>query len=88
MEVKMPKCNIPVTPEELQFALQRGNAAGTRQMPIDNPETKGINLLDEKSGEIQEIRLKDNPINRFSPAIAHEFGDDESNCSTHAAFIR
>jgi hypothetical protein len=47
-------------------------------MPVANPETKGIDLLDEKSGKIEKIRLGDNPINRFSLAIAHEFGDDES----------
>jgi len=74
----MPKWNLPVDPEELQFALQLGNAAGTYQMPTDNPEAKGIDLLDEESGEIQEIRFKDNPINRFGGAIAKEFGEDES----------
>ena len=74
----MPKWNLPVDPEELQFALQLGNAAGTHQMPIDNPETKGIDLFEEESGEIQEIRFKDNPINRFGGAIAEEFGEDES----------
>jgi hypothetical protein len=74
----MPKWNLPVDPEELQFALQLGNAAGTYQMPIENPETKGIDLFDEESGEIQEIRFKDNPMNRFGGAIAKEFGQDES----------
>ena len=74
----MPKWNLPVEPEELLFAFQLGNAAGTHQMPIDNPETKEINLLDEDSGEIQQIRLKDNHINRFGGAIAQEFGEDES----------
>lgn len=54
----MPKWNLPVDPEELQFALQLGNAAGTYQMPIENPETKGIDLFDEESGEIQEIRFQ------------------------------
>lgn len=74
----MPKWNLPVDPEELQFALQLGNAAGTGQMPVDNPETKGIDIIEEESGEIQEIRFKDNPINRFGGAIAKEFGEDES----------
>ena len=74
----MPKWNLPVDPEELQFALQLGNAAGTHQMPVENPETKGIELFDEESGEIQKIRFKDNPINRFGGAIAKEFGEDES----------
>ncbi len=74
----MPKWNLPVDAEELQFALQLGNAAGTHKMPIDNPETKGIDLFDEESGEIQEIRFIDNPINRFGGAIAKEFGEDES----------
>jgi hypothetical protein len=78
LEVKMPKWNLPVDPEELQFALQLGNAAGTTQMPIENPETKQINIVDEESGEIQKISLKDNPINRFGGAIAQEFGKDES----------
>jgi len=74
----MPKWNLPVDPEELLFAFQLGNAAGTHQMPIDNPETKGIDLLDEETGSIQQIRLKDNSINRFGGAIAQEFGEDES----------
>lgn len=74
----MPKWNLPVDPEELQFALQLGNFAATYRMPTDNPETKGIDLLDEETGEIEELRFKDNPINRFGGAIAQEFGQDES----------
>lgn len=74
----MPKWNLPVDPEELQFALQLGSAAETYQMPIENPETKGIDLFDEESGEIQQIRFKDNPMNRFGGAIVKEFGQDES----------
>lgn len=74
----MPEWNLPVDPEELQFALQLGQAAGIHQMPIDNPETKGINLVDEEAGVIQKLRLRDNPINRFGGAIAQEFGEDES----------
>jgi hypothetical protein len=35
-------------------------------------------LFDEESGEIHEIRFKDNPINRFGSAIVKEFGQDES----------
>jgi hypothetical protein len=78
MEAKMLNRILPVDPEELQFAFQLGNAAGTQQMPIDNLENKGIDIFDKNSGEIHEIRLKDNPINRFGSAIAQEFGKDES----------
>ena len=74
----MTEWNLPVDPEELQFALQLGQAAGIHQMPIDNPETKGINLVDEEAGIIEKLRLRDNPINRFGGAIAQEFGEDES----------
>lgn len=88
----MPKWNLRVDPEELLFALQLGNAAGNHLMPIDNPETKGIDLLDEETGTIQELRFKDNPINRFGVAIAQEFGKDESKfysiMNRIAAFMR
>ncbi|MFH2046938.1 MAG: hypothetical protein ABIK92_17550 [Pseudomonadota bacterium] len=74
----MPKWNLTVEPTELQFAVQLGNAAVTDQMQTDNPETKGIDLFDEKSGEFQEFQCKDNPINRFGCAIATEFGKNVS----------
>jgi len=74
----MPKWILPVDPEEFQYALQLGNAAGTHQMPIDNPETKGIDLIDEDTGTIEEIRFKDNLTNRFGGANAQGFGEDES----------
>lgn len=74
----MPKWNLPVEPKELQFAVQLGNAAVNDQMPTDIPETKEIDLLYEESGEFQEFRCKDNPINRFGCAIATEFGKNVS----------
>ena len=74
----MLKYNLPVEPEELKFAFQLGDAAGSQQMPIDNIENKEIDILDEETGEINEIRLKDNPISRFGSAIAQHYGNDES----------
>ena len=48
--------------EELQFALQLGQAAGIHQMPIDNPETEGINLVDEEAGIIEQLGI----VNEFN----------------------
>jgi hypothetical protein len=74
----MPRKILPVNPEELLFALQIGNAAGMQQMPMENVENRGLSFLDKETGEINEIRLRDNPHNRFGSAIAHEYGNDES----------
>ena len=69
--------NLPVTPEELLFAFQLGNAGASHQMPMESVENKEINILDEETGEIDGFRLADNPMNRFGSAIVQEFGEDE-----------
>ena len=74
----MLKRNLPIDPDELMYAFQIGNAAGSQQMPIENVENRGLNIFDEETGDINEIRLSDNPINRFGSAIAQEYGGDES----------
>ena len=69
---------MPVTPDELKFALSLGSSAAEHKMPIENPETKKLHIVDDETGEVDgTIGLVDNTINRFSGAIAKEFGQDE-----------
>jgi len=78
----MPKFNLPVDPEELLYAMQVGNAAISGKMPVDNPENKGFNFIDEESGTIQKIGFTGHPMILFGFAVLQEFGDDESKfCS-------
>ncbi len=56
----MPKWNLPVRPEELQFALQVGNAAGTNQTPMDNPSDSPVDRF--RAAIAQEFG---NDISRF-----------------------
>jgi hypothetical protein len=69
---------LPVTPDELKFALSLGNSAAAHKTPIENPETKKLHIVDDETGEVDgTIGLVDNAINRFGGAIAKEFGQDE-----------
>ena len=59
-----------VSPDEMLFAIQAGQAAAMHRMPSKNPEQFGINLIDEDGGgELNEIRLTDNPMNRFALTV-------------------
>jgi len=69
---------MPVTFDELKFALSLGSSAAEHKTPIENPETKKLHIVDDETGEVDgTISLVDNAINRFSGAIAKEFGQDE-----------
>jgi hypothetical protein len=69
----MKKTIAGLTREELQFALELMDAAATMKMPVDNPSSKPINIIDEENDEIITVTLTDNPFNRAHLALAKQF---------------
>ncbi len=67
----------PVEPEELMFALALGDAAATLKTPVENPGLKGVNLVDEQSGQLTRISFADRPLNRAMLAVREHFKDDK-----------
>ncbi|GAB6905868.1 hypothetical protein DESC_590130 [Desulfosarcina cetonica] len=69
----MAQWNMPVEPEELLYALKVGNAAALNQMPLTHTPGKGLEIVDEETGQIQTVHFADSAVNRFGVAIAQEF---------------
>lgn len=69
----MARWNMPVEPDELLYALKVGNAAALNQMPLAHTPGKGLEIVDEETGQIQTVHFADSAVNRFGVAIAREF---------------
>jgi len=69
----MAQWNMPVEPDELLYALKVGNAAALNQMPLKHTPGRGLEIMDEETGQVQTIHFADNAVNRFGVAIAREF---------------
>jgi hypothetical protein len=68
---------LEVEPEELMFAFNVADAAASLRMPVENPGTKSIKLLDEKKGKVRTIALTDRPMNRAMLAVGEHFKGDK-----------
>ena len=67
----------PVKPEDFRYALEVGNSAASRKLPI-NPQERFV-LIEISPGETQKICFADIPTNRAGIAIADVFGENKLN---------
>jgi hypothetical protein len=66
-----------VSVEEFRFAFNLAMSAASLDMPVENPETFGVDLL-ANDGGITKVRFTDRPMNRAMLAIGnHCSGDTE-----------
>ena len=69
----MVQWNLPVSPDELLYALKVGNAAALNQMPLKHTPGQGLTIVDEETGKEQTVHFADNAVDRFGVAVAREF---------------
>lgn len=74
--MKQPHEIEPMDKEQFAFALNIAMHAGHRSMPVKNPEQFSLNIYDDETGDISEISLVDNPMNRAGIAVKGHFEDD------------
>lgn len=66
--------NTPVVSlEEFRFAFRLATSAASLAMPVENPETFGVDLLTHDGG-ITRVRFRDQPMNRAMLAIRKHCG--------------
>lgn len=69
-----------ITGEELQFALEAGNAAVTLKMPITNPEEMKLGISYD-DGSVDEIAFTDTPLNRMMFGMKKVFKDEPAKAT-------
>jgi hypothetical protein len=52
-------------------------SAGQLLTQVTSPTEYGVNLLDEKSGDVSRISFTDNPYNRVMVALIENLGEEE-----------
>jgi hypothetical protein len=68
--------NTPVVSlEEFRFTFRLATSAASLDMPVENPETFGVDLLTDDGG-ITRVRFRDRPMNRAMLAIGKHCGGD------------
>lgn len=67
--------SIPIDPDEMNFIIGLASAAATYRMPHETPVGNPVHL-DMGNGEVQTIKLVDNPMNRGMMAIKRHCGND------------
>ena len=70
-------CLAPVNEDEFLFYSHLAISAGQLQAPVTSPTEYGVNLLDEKSGDISRMEFTDNPYNRIMVALIENLGEEE-----------
>jgi hypothetical protein len=67
--------SLPIDPDEMNFIIGLATAAATYKMPHKTPVGVPVSL-DMGGGEIQTLKLVDNPMNRGMMAIKRHCGND------------
>jgi hypothetical protein len=69
---------LPLDPKEMAFLARLADdvSSGTRVASIRKPSDRSVSLLDERTGEIDDIGFVDNPFNRVMFAIKQYCGGD------------
>lgn len=77
---------IPLSLDQMLFALNTMKAAHSGQMASPNPSDHAILLEDEEDGSVDELRFTDTPLNRSFFALREVFKDQPD--VGHAATAR
>jgi hypothetical protein len=67
--------SIAIDPDEMNFIMGLASAAATYRMPHKTPVGSPVHL-DMGNGEVETLKLADNPMNRGMMAIKRHCGDD------------
>ena len=81
-------CLAPVNEEEFLFYSHLAMSAAQLQAPVTSPTEYGVNLLNEKTGDLSRIQFTDNPYSRMMVALRENLSEEEREEKMPALAIR